>query len=179
MNKKILIAVLVLLLISGTGILFFVNSDTEKTGGKDTVTKAEQSEEDAELDEEEREQAANEKENDKENEKEHDNSGLDVLEPDEVAAEDSSDAAGSWEDVSDSNTQTDNKNTTDKTDRAENEDSNEEEETDQAEKENPLEEEQTEQGEEEDPNETDKEDDEESEKEKDILEDDIIWGDIY
>ena len=134
MKKKLKIVVIALLLVLIAGVIIFGTSNSKQTGGKNTDNITEQSKENA----------------DYQDDKENDGSGLEVLKPDEVFPEDSSDASGSWGDTSESNTLTGNK--TNKTDEIENGNQNEE----------------------------DKENNgEEPEKDEDILEDDITWGDIY
>lgn len=147
-NQKIMIVALAVLLALIVGIVILVTPNSKDTGGKDTNSKTEQSKDDADSQDDKKKTDASSGEDDGGN----DGSRLEVLEPDEVAPENSSDASGSWEDTSHSNSQTGNTNTTDKTDQTE--DNN--------------------------PNETDKEDDgDEPEKDENILKDDINWGDIY
>lgn len=143
-NKKIVIATITLLLALCVGIIIFVASNTKDNGGKNIDTETEQSKEEE-----------NSKDEADANDKEDGESGLEVLKPDEVSPENSSDTLGSWDNTSDSGTQSGNTNTnvnTDKTD-DQNQDSNS--------------------------NDSDEGDGEEPEKDEDILEDDITWGNIY
>ena len=137
-NKKIVIVVLAVILALIVGIVILVTPNTKGTGNKDFDTKTEQSKEDA-----------NSKDDEKQTDKEGGSTGLEILEPDEVVPEDSSNASGSWGNTSNSNTQTGN--TTEKTDKTE----------------------------EQKPNENQKDEDDKSETVQDILEDDISWGNIY
>lgn len=124
-NKKITLVV-ALFLVLCVGIIVVVMSECNESKNANSHIKAEQDQED-----------------------EQDtgiyddtgvNRGLEVLNPDEVATEDSSNASGSWGNEAESNTHTED------TDRTENQKPN----------------------------------DEDTEvKDEDILEDDIIWGDIY
>ena len=136
-NKKIMIVAAALLLTLCVGILILVTPNTKKTGGENPGSTTEQSKEDA----------------DSQNDKEKEGTGLEVLKPDEIVPEDSSDASGSWHNTSGSNAQTDN---TDKTDEPEQPENN-------------------------NPNGEDKEDDSNvPEKDKDILKDDVHWeGNFY
>lgn len=126
-NKKITLVVALFLALC-VGIIVAVMSECNESKNTNFDIKAEQ---------------------DKEHKKDADvyndtevNRGLEVLKPDEVAAEDSSNASGTWGNEAESNTQTG----TEETDRTENKKPN----------------------------------DEDTEvKDEDILEDDIIWGDIY
>lgn len=129
-NKKIVTLAVVLLLILCVGIIILVTSKSKENGNKDKDAQIEQSDED-------------------------DSSGLEVLEPNEVNPEDSSDASGSWKDLKEPDTQKNNSGSTDKKD-----DTNKTEE--QTPNKNPN-----------------KEDKEEEKEDEDILIDDIIWGDIY
>lgn len=140
-NKKIMIVVVSLLLVLCVSVIILVTSDSKETGGKDTDTRTEQNKEDADF------------KDDKDEADENDNSGLEVLKPDEILLEDSFDASGSWGDTQEPNTQTRDKNNTDK--------------IDQTESENLYD------------GENMKNDGEDPGKDEDILEDDIIWGDIY
>ena len=124
MNKKIIFAIVILLLILGIGILIFTILDSEKK--ENGTLKTEQDGKD-----------------EIEDHKEEDSVGLEVLEPDNVSKEDTTDASGSWEKPSNSNK-------TDKEEKPEN--SNLNESTDEKQNE---------------------------EKDEDILEDDIVWGDVY
>lgn len=124
MNKKIIFAIVILLLILGIGILIFTILDSEKK--ENDTLKTEQDGKD-----------------EIEDHKEDDSVGLEVLEPDNVSKEDTTDASGSWEKPSNSNK-------TDKEEKPENSNSNES--TDEKQNE---------------------------EKDEDILEDDIVWGDVY
>lgn len=118
-NKKIVIAVAILLFLLCVGIILFANSDSQETGGNNSDTEIEQSKE---------------KETPKED-KEKDDSGLEVLKPNEIKAEDSTDVSGLWKDASESNAQTGNTTMREKTDK--------------------------------------------ESKEEDILEDGVLWGEIY
>ena len=120
MNKKIIFAIVILLLILGIGILIFTILDSEKK--ENDTLKTEQDGKD-----------------EIEDHKEEDSVGLEVLEPDNVSKEDTTDASGSWEKPSNSN----------KTDKEEKPENNSNESI------------------------------EEKEEDEDILEDDIVWGDVY
>lgn len=134
-NKKIITVVLALILALVVGIAILVTPNTEETGVDNPSTKTEQGKE----------------ETDFKDDKEDDSSELELLEPDEIAVEDSSDASGSWEKESGSDTQTGTSETTDDTDKTED---NTPEEDKKDEGDNP-------------------------EKDQNILKDDISWGDIY
>ena len=125
MNKKIIFAIVILLLILSIGIVMFSTSGSNESGKKKDTPKTEQDKEDVV------------------DNKEDDSVGLEVLEPDNVSKEDTTDASGSWEKPSNSNK-------TDKEEKPENSNSNES--TDEKQNE---------------------------EKDEDILEDDIVWGDVY
>lgn len=143
-NRKVVIVAIALLLAVCVGVIILVTSNSKETGGKDTNTKTEQGKEHVDL---------------WDDNNEDDDTGLEVLEPNQVSPEDSSDVSGSWGDESESNIQNGDKNITDKTD-----------DTNKRDEQTPSD----------NPNQTDKEDnDEEPEKDEDILEDDITWGDIY
>lgn len=120
MNKKIIFAIVILLLILGIGILIFTISDSEKK--ENDTLKTEQDGKD-----------------EIEDHKEEDSVGLEVLEPDNVPKEDTTDASGSWDKPSSSN----------KNDKEEKPENNSNESTD------------------------------EKEEDEEILEDDIVWGDVY
>ena len=122
-NKKVIIVACIIVLALIVGGVILVTKDSKKTGNKDTDTKTEQNNENMDA-----------------NDKNDNGEGLEVLEPNEVAPEDSSSTSGSWGDELGTNTQTGNTNPTP---------------SDQ-------------------PNDTAKE-----EKDKDILEDDIAYGNIY
>ena len=127
-NKKVVITIVAILLAICVGAVIMVSFHSKETDGKKPGTETEQGREDT------------------------DDSGLEVLKPDEVDPENSSDASGSWENEPNSGTQTDSSNTGNETDKVP---SNDNVENNQENK------------------------DEEQEKEEDILEDDILWGDIY
>lgn len=134
------VAVVILLLLY-VGIFVFVRSNTKETGGNEAGSKTEQSQG---SNDEGTEKGHNEDSNDNQS------STLEVLQPDEVAPEDSSNASGYWGDTSQSNPQTEDMGN--KIDKTENE--------------KPIEEDK-------------KDNDEEQQKDEDILEDDISWGNIY
>ena len=98
-NKKIVIIAIALFVAVCIGAVILITSSSKETGGKDTDTKTEHGNEDNKV-----------------NDEEDDDTGLEVLKPDQTTPENSSDASGSWDDEPESNTQTDNANTTDKTD---------------------------------------------------------------
>lgn len=125
MNKKIIFSIVIWLLILCIGIVLFSTSGSNESGKKNDTSKTEQDKEDVV------------------DNKEDDSVGLEVLEPDNVSKEDTTDASGSWEKPSNSNK-------TDKEEKPENSNSNES--TDEKQNE---------------------------EKDEDILEDDIVWGDVY
>lgn len=108
-NKKIVIVAIAVLLALIVGIAILVTPNTKDTGGKDTDTKTEQSKENADSQDDKEETDASSEEDNTDNQ----SSGLEVLKPDEVAPENSSDASGPWDKESESNTQTGNTNTTD------------------------------------------------------------------
>lgn len=120
MNKKIIFAIVILLLILGIGILIFTILDSEKK--ENDTLKTEQDGKDEIVDH-----------------KEEDRVGLEILEPDNVPKEDKTDASGSWDKTSSSN----------KNDKEEKPENNSNESI------------------------------EEKEEDEDILEDDIVWGDVY
>ena len=97
-NKKIVIIAIALFVAVCIGAVILITSSSKETGGKDTDTKTEHGNEDNKV-----------------NDEEDDDTGLEVLKPDQTTPENSSDASGSWDDEPESNTQTDNANTTDKT----------------------------------------------------------------
>ncbi len=135
-NKKILFVTLAVILVLIVGSIILVTQNAKETGEKNFGTKTEQDEKD---------------ENSNKGDKEEAGLGLEVLEPDKVLPENSSNASGTWGDASDSNTQTGNSDMNDTTDKAEDKKPNEDKE-----------------------NEVDTPEDDE-----DILEDNITWGDIY
>ena len=98
-NKKIIIAVIVVLLLLSVGIVILVTSSTKENSGENIGTKVEQSKEDA-----------NTKE--KEDDNENSDSKLEILEPNEVTPENSSDVSGSWDNASESNEKAEQPNTT-------------------------------------------------------------------
>ena len=106
-NKKIVIVALAVVLALIIGIMILVITDKKETGGKDSDIKTEQSEEDA--------NSKNDNEQEQSNDRGDDSAGLEILEPDEIATEDSSEASGSWGNESNSNAQTGDSNTYDKT----------------------------------------------------------------
>lgn len=120
MNKKIIFAIVILLLILGIGILIFTILDSEKK--ENDTLKTEQDGKD-----------------EIEDHKEEDSVGLEILEPDNVPKEDKTDASGFWDKTSSSN----------KNDKEEKPENNSNESI------------------------------EEKEEDEDILEDDIVWGDVY
>lgn len=125
-SKKILIPIIVILLVICVGIGFFIASDSEKTGKPDSDIKTEQGKD-------EEEQA-----------------DIEILGPEEIQSEDSSDVSGSWDDTEETDNPTDNKDTNDKEEQVDNNTPN------------------------------DKEDDSEASRDdEDILDDDITWGEVY
>ena len=144
-NKKIVIITLSVLLFVIVGIVIFVTTNSIETGKNDTNPKEEQMMENTDT------KGDKTDTDDKEDSQGNGSSQLEILEPDEVVPENSSDASGSWDNTSDSNTQSGNSNTTNKTEQTENKD----------------------------PNEKKEDDGEDQEKDEGILEDDITWGNIY
>lgn len=140
-NKKIIIVAFVIVLALIVGGVILVTMDSKETGNKDKDIKTEQSKGEVDSQGEKKDTDANDNENG--------NSGLQVIEPDNVIPENSSDASGSWDNMSDSGTQSGNTNTNNNTNKTDNQNQNS------------------------NSNDSDKEDDE------DILEDDIIWSNIY
>ena len=113
-NKKGVIIILAILLTMIVGCLIFVALNTKRTGELDSDIKTEQSEEDT---------SQNDKE-DKEENKESEGSKLEVLDPEEVTPENSSDVSGSWGEQSDSNTQVNTSDSSDKKEEVEDNPSN-------------------------------------------------------
>ena len=112
-NKKNKIVVSIVLLAIMIGIIILVLSNNKETDGKGANTKIEQGQEDTDI----QDDKSNTNVDDKKDVQESGGTSLEVLEPDEVAPEDFSDASGAWGNTSDSNTQTGN--TTDNTDTTE------------------------------------------------------------
>ena len=132
-NKRILIVLSAVILVLIAGTLILVTSDFKENDRKNTDSKTEQSTEDID------------------SKKDEDGNGLNVLEPDEIDPEDSTNASGSWKNTSNFDAQSGNNDKTEK--------------DNQTESKNPSE---------------DKEDDSENvDKQDDVLEDDISWGNIY
>ncbi len=125
-NKKIAITVLVLVIVLSVGIVILVTSESKKAKDNNADIKTEQSKEHGKED----------------TDSQNNEGGLEVLEPDEIAPENSSDASGSWKTPSNSGNKKD-----DTSEKNENQD-----------KDNGS---------------------NEPEEEKDILKDDITWGDVY
>lgn len=102
-NKKKVIAVVALFLVLCVGIILVITLGSKESGKKDGGFKTEQTEQgskDEDVQEDENKAEANDEVNDKGN----NNSGLEVLKPDEIAPENSSDASGSWDDTQESDT---------------------------------------------------------------------------
>ena len=110
-----MIVVLAVLLALIVGIVIFITPNKKGTDGKNSNTKTEQGKEDAVTKDDKEETDKNDEVND--NNKESD--GLEVLKPNEVVPENSTDTSGSWGETSESNTQTGNKEPSDKTDQEE------------------------------------------------------------
>lgn len=85
-NKVLILAIVFVI---GLGILILVTRNSNETNGKDEETKIEQSKDDINS------QDDNEVSNI--NDKKNEDSDLQVLEPDEIAPENSSDASGIWD----------------------------------------------------------------------------------
>ena len=124
-NKKIVIVTLAVLLALVLGIVILVASNSKEAGNKDSDSKTEQGEEDADTQDDKKQTNANDKEENKGDNKGNESSKLEVLEPGQIAPEDSSNVSGSWGNASESDTQTGNTNTTDKTEQTENKKPNE------------------------------------------------------
>lgn len=148
-NKKIVIVALVVLIALIVGIAILVTPNSKETDSKDANVKTEQSKGDAVTNGDEDKTDESEEAN---NSDTNNSAGLEVLKPDEIAPENSSNASGNWDGTTNSNQQTD------KTD-----------ETDETGKGNPNN----------NSNEDEEDNGEEQKKDEDILEDDINWGRIY
>ena len=130
-NKKVLVVLIVILLALSVGSVVVVTSSLKNKKGNDLDVKTEQSKEDDET-----------------------QLGLEVLEPDEVTPEDSSSVSGTWDDSSDSDSQTGDTTVPNQPEKP------------------------SEPSDEDDKN-NNQEGNSEPEDNKDILKDDITWGDIY
>ena len=98
-NKKILIAVIAFFLVSIIGIVIVVTPNTSKTDGKGTNTKTEKSKEDEDSQDNKYDTEKDDESDNKKDDKENQNATLEVLEPDKVIPENSSDASGAWGDT--------------------------------------------------------------------------------
>lgn len=106
-NKKIIIVVAALLLALCLGIVLLVTSNMEETGNKNTDTETQQDKEDADTTDDADKTDTDDKAEDKVNSNSTDNNGHQVLKPNEVAVDDSSDASGEWGEEEESKPQKD------------------------------------------------------------------------
>ena len=129
-NKKMVVVVVILFFILCIGVIIWETSGSKETDKSNSGVNKEQEKEDK-----------------------NDTQGLEVMKPNEVAPEDSSDASGFWSATPESHNQTGDKtNTKDETDKVDNDNSTENDEGNV---------------------------DDEQESDQEFLEDDITWGDIY
>lgn len=112
-NKKIIIAAIALLLALCVGIVILVTSNTKETGGKNAGTKTEQSKDDADTTDDTDKTDADDKADDTADNESTDNSGHQILKPNEVAVDDSSDASGDWDEEEETEETDTQKDTTD------------------------------------------------------------------
>lgn len=112
LNRKQVIIAGVLCIALLVGIIILVTWNSKETGGKDTGIKTEQNKGDTDSSEDKDETDVSGKGND--------NSELEVLQPDDVATKDSSDASGSWGNESGTTSQTGDTNTTEKAEQNDN-----------------------------------------------------------
>ena len=107
-NKKIVIMAIVLFVAVCVGAVILITSSPKETGGKNTNTKAEQEKEDE--DDVEGAETDIDKNNKEDSNPKNNGEGLQVLSPNEIATDDSSDASGSWGDTTDKTEQTEDNN---------------------------------------------------------------------
>lgn len=118
-NKKQVIIAGVLCIALLVGIIILVIWNSKETSGRDTDIKTEQNKGDIDSQEDKDETNVSGKGNN--------NSGLEVLQPDDAVTEDSSDASGSWGNESDADIQTGDTNAIDKVQQNDNHDGDDKE----------------------------------------------------
>ena len=113
-NKKILIAVLAVLIALVVGIVIIISTSSLETGDKDTDIKTEQDDKDTDINDVDDKTDTDEEMNDS---NKNNSTGLEVLKPNKIVPENSSNASGSWDGSTNSNQQTDEKNESDTEDK--------------------------------------------------------------
>ena len=141
-----LIAFLIILALIA-GIVTLMATNSKETGGKATDTTTEQNES--------RDDTQDDGEDAGANDNEEAGSGLQVIGPEEVVHDNSSNASGDWDNTPDSEKQNGNTSVNDNTNKADNQNQNN------------------------NPSVSDQENTKELEKGGDILKDEIDWGDVY